>query len=348
MGLILEAEITPGMSVQEVQQLAILVEEVGFYRLGISDVVLYPDSFQVQTLCALVTKQLRIGSLVTNPYSRHPGMLASAVATLQDMSQGRAFLGLGTGAGLEPLGMAQPKPVAALRESLQIIRDLLAGHTVNHQGRVFNMSDAKLVCPPIQPIPILVGSRSPQTMKLAGELADIAVVGARYLSEEMANTYQAWLSEGAARSGRSLQDIEVAPRVTLCVSRDGALAKRSVKLYAAHYLVLLKPSELQMDAAQLARIEALVQQATSWYFAPDVHYPPELDTLITDEIVNHFALAGTPEECVGQLQRIVDMGFTSVSFNLAAVRRGSLYEGLRETIATFGEVIPIVKQLGPR
>ncbi len=216
MGLILEAEITPGMSVQEVQQLAILVEEVGFYRLGISDVVLYPDSFQVQTLCALVTKQLRIGSLVTNPYSRHPGMLASAVATLQDMSQGRAFLGLGTGAGLEPLGMAQPKPVAALRESLQIIRDLLAGHTVNHQGRVFNMSDAKLVCPPIQP------SQSRRLEALDDEIGDtdIAVVGARYLSEEMANTYQAWLSEGAARSGRSLQDIDRAASDVMCLEME--------------------------------------------------------------------------------------------------------------------------------
>ncbi|WP_089721137.1 hypothetical protein [Candidatus Entotheonella palauensis] len=72
----------------------------------------------------------------------------------------------------------------------------------------------------------------------------------------------------------------------------------------------------------------------------------ELDDLITDEMVDHFAVAGTPADCVGQLQRIVEMGFTSVSCNLAAVRRGSLYEGLRETITTFGEILPQVKALG--
>ena len=345
MGLMIEAEITPGMSAKEATQLASLVEEVGFDRLGISDVTFYPDSFQIQTICALVTKRIRIGSLVTNPYTRHPAMLAGAVATLQDISEGRAFLGLGVGAGLEPLGIVSSKPVAALRESVHVIRELLAGNTVTYCGRIFNVTKAKLTLVPTQPIPILIGTRSPQTMKLAGEVADIAVVGARYLSEQTAQTYCSWIAQGAERVGRTLLDIEVAPRITLCVSHDGDLARQSVKLYAAYYLVLLKPKDMLIEATRLARIEAIVQRVTDWYFSPHVRYPEELDALITDDIVDRFAVAGTPQECVRKIQRIVDLGFTSVSMNLAAARRGSMYEGLRETIASFGEVIPEIKRL---
>jgi 5,10-methylenetetrahydromethanopterin reductase len=130
--VLIEAEITPGMSIAEVVELARLVEEVGFDRLGISDVPLYPDCLQLLTLCASATRRVQLGPLVTNPYSHHPVLLASAAATLGEVSEGRAFLGLGWGAGLEGIGIAQPTPVAALRESVTIINDLLAGKTVTH------------------------------------------------------------------------------------------------------------------------------------------------------------------------------------------------------------------------
>ena len=94
-----------------------------------------------------------------------------------------------------------------------------------------------------------------------------------------------------------------------------------------------------------AWVESLVQQTSGWYFASNVTYPEELDEIISDDMVDRFAIAGTPQECISHLQRIVDMGFQSVSLNLAGVRRGDLYEGLRETITAFGEVIPEVKRL---
>ena len=192
MPLTIEAEITPGMSPKEIAHLAAVVEDVGFDRLGISDVPSYPDGFQLQTLCALVTKRILIGSLVTNPYSHHPVLLASAAATLQEVSNGRAFLGIGSGAGLEDIGIAQPKPVVALREAIVIIRDLLAGRTVEHHGHTYTITKAKLIRVPQQHVPLMIGTRSPQTMRLAGELADIAVIGARYWSPETAQRYRQW------------------------------------------------------------------------------------------------------------------------------------------------------------
>ena len=102
---ILEAEITPGMDPAGVVALARECEEAGFDRVGISDVLLWPDSFMLQALVATRTERVEIGAMVTNPYSRHPAVLAGALATLDEISGGRAFLGLGVGAGLEAVGI---------------------------------------------------------------------------------------------------------------------------------------------------------------------------------------------------------------------------------------------------
>ena len=104
-----EAEITPGMAPGQVADLAVAVERAGFDRLGISDVVLWHDCYVLMTLCAAATERLEFGPLVTNPYSRHPVVLAGAIATLGEISGGRAFLGLGVGAGLEQFGMDYPE-----------------------------------------------------------------------------------------------------------------------------------------------------------------------------------------------------------------------------------------------
>lgn len=76
MALTFEAEITPGMSTREVVDLARLAEEVGFDRLGISDVVLWPDCYVLVALVAQAADRIGIGPMVTNPYSRHPVVLA--------------------------------------------------------------------------------------------------------------------------------------------------------------------------------------------------------------------------------------------------------------------------------
>ena len=81
----------------ELLELSRIVDDAGADRLGISDVALFRDSFQLQALCASVTSNVRIGSLVTNPYVRHPAVVAAAVGTLNEVSKGRACPGGGSG-----------------------------------------------------------------------------------------------------------------------------------------------------------------------------------------------------------------------------------------------------------
>lgn len=343
MTLTFEAEISPGMSATDVVALSQRIEDVGFDRLGISDVVFWPDCFVLQGLIAQATSRIHIGSMVTNPYSRHPAVLAGAVATLQELSGGRAFLGIGVGAGLEDLRIDYPRPVLALSEAIRGIKGLLSGDVVDLDGEMFPLDGAQLVRPPEVPVPISVGTRSPQVMRLAGELADIALVGARHFTQELADTYIGWLAEGAARVGRDVADIEVAPRLTLCVSEDGTLARASIKRYVAHYLAIIRPPEL--DPERLVAIDAALARSTGWYFDLNRHDDPELDHLVTDEWVRRYAVAGSPEEISEQIAAVVELGFTSVSLNLAAVRRATMAEGLRETVDGFASIIDDCRDL---
>ncbi len=344
---IFEAEITPVLKTKEVMKLAQIAEDAGVDRLGISDVIFYPDTYELQALCATVTKRIKIGSLVTNPFTRHPVVTAAAVSTLDEISDGRAFLGIGAGAGVAKLGVLHSPPAPAIREAVRIIRDLLSGHAVNFQGNAYQLSckETRLESPPNRTVPILIGTRSPKVAKLAGEIADIIVIGARYISDRQIADYLHWISEGAVKAKRDMGNLEIAPRLTICASSDGELAKRSVKLYAAYYLALLKPPDLAIGEDKLQKIINAVNRVEGWYFSTNVQYPEEIDTLIDEEIVDKFAVAGTTEECIAKIRRMASRyKFRSISLNIAAVKRKNIFDGMAETVRSLGEIIQSVKK----
>ena len=347
MAPIFEAEITPFLKTKEIMKLAQIAEDAGVDRLGISDVIFYPDTYELQALCATVTKRIKIGSLVTNPFTRHPAVIAAAVSTLDEISDGRAFLGIGAGAGIAKLGVLRSAPAPAIREAVHIIRELLAGNVVNYQGNAYQLSckETRLEFPPQHDVPILIGTRSPKIAKLAGEIADIIVIGARYISDQQLSNYLAWISEGVLKAKRDIGTVEIAPRLTICASRDGELAKQSVKLYAAHYLSILKPPDLSIEDTRLKKIIDAVARVKGWYFSPNVQYPEEIDSLVDEEIVDKFAVAGTPEECITKIRRMMSRHrFKSVSLNVASVRRKNIFDGIAETVRSFGEIVQGVKK----
>ena len=344
--LTFEAEITPGMGVEEFCDLAIAVEEAGFDRLGVSDVALWPDTYQLQVLAARSTKKIMIGSMVTNPYTRNPAVHASALATLNDASDGRAFFGIGVGAGLEEIGINPVRPVTMLRETITVINSLLNGEETVFHGSTLNFNTSGLVTPCLGMVPVAIGTRSPQVMRLAGEIADIALVGARNLSPSSVANYKQWLAEGADRAGRDVSEVKIAPRVTLCVSEDSKLAHSSVKRYAAHYLEIVGENGPQVEKARKNQIFEALSRSRGWYFDHNRFDDPELESLVDDDLIREFAIVGTPQEVTEQLQQVLDLGFSQISCNLAAVRRpgNSMAEGLYETIKGSSSALQILRK----
>lgn len=348
--VILEAEFSPGMRLDECVEVGRLVEEAGFDRLGVSDVLFWQDTYVVQSLCARATKGVEIGSMVTNPYLRHPAVTAAAVASVDDASGGRAFLGLGVGAGLEAVGIDYPRPVLRLREAITAIRLLLTGQPATWKGEALQLEEARLRVPQGRTVPIAVGTRSEQIAKLAGEVADRALVGARYLSPLFAERYRSWVAAGAIRAGRDPDSIEIAPRLTLCASKDTDAAYETMRRDAAEFLVTLRPDDLDIEPERFDAISEALSRAKGWYFDPDVFHPPELVGLVDDALVERFSLCGSGSSLVAQFKRIVDLGFESLSLKLAPVRRAdqSMFEGLVETLTTVAEVVPAIKAIAAR
>jgi 5,10-methylenetetrahydromethanopterin reductase len=270
------------------------------------------------------------------------------VATVEECSGGRAFLGLGVGAGLEEVGIATDRPAARMGGALATVRRLLDGESVDVEAAPLRPVGAALRRPPRRRIPLAVGTRSPQVMRVAGELADTVLVGARYMSPDTLALYRRWVEAGARAARRPPGLPEIAPRLTLCVSDEAPAAYATMRRDTAEFLVTLQPDDLAVDPAVMKAIAEALSRSRGWYFDPEAYHPPELDELVDDDLVRRFAVCGCPEECVDQVGRVVELGVTSLSFKLAPVRRPglSMFEGLRETVMGFGRVADRVRSLG--
>ena len=343
----IEVELSPVVTADELVNLARIADEAGVSRLGISDVALFRDSFQLQVLCAAATERVRIGSLVTNPYVRHPAVVTAALGTLNEASNGRAFLGIRSRRGTILSGHRPRKsgPQAGR------VPEGRRGPSCRRPGDIHwsNPSLAGRQAPTGYRREGAGGHRHPQPMvsRLAGRMADAVVVGARELAEEPLLRYARWVREGAAQASRNPDEVDIAPRVTLCISHDGDRARRSVVLYSAHYLSLGGQEQSKLPAAEFQRISGLASRASGWYFEHDVSYPPELDDIVGPEVIDRFAVAGTPAQCLPRLRALAGMGFRSVSMNIAAVRRPGvpMFQGLRETLEGLSEIVPRIHAL---
>src|SRR5919199_231695 len=147
-----------------------LAEARGFDLIGIADSpALSYDPYMALTLAASATSRVRVGTAVTNVQTRHPLIIANLAASLEELAPGRSFLGLGTGwSGVRHAGAGQTR-LADLGDAVRQIRALLAGQTVDFGGA----SVALRVSP--QPVPILLAASGPKALRLAGELADVAL-----------------------------------------------------------------------------------------------------------------------------------------------------------------------------
>ncbi len=170
----LAVNLMPDGPAAQVAELARLAEDRGAVRCLVYDEGLHTRDVYI-TLAAVAgaTERIPIGPGITNPFVRHPGATASAIATLDELSGGRAFLGLGAGGGLTlgPLAIDRVRPVSTVEEMVVTLRRLFAGERVDHEGATFSFHQAGLDYgrPDIE---IMLAGRGPRMTALGGRLAD--------------------------------------------------------------------------------------------------------------------------------------------------------------------------------
>jgi 5,10-methylenetetrahydromethanopterin reductase len=302
----------------ELVDLAELCESVGYQWFWYTDVRFARDCYLGLAAVAAHTKQMRLGPGVTDPYSRHPALTASSIATLDEMCGGRAALGLGTGgAGFRELGLKQTLPVAALRETVEAVRALLRGEQATLEGKVITLIGGKLgFIPRRAEVPIYFATHGAQVTRLAAQVAD-GVLIANTLAPAAFAHYLAQLDAGFARAARDPSGFDIGLRVEAAVADDDAAAFTVMRRRAAARLLGQYPhwdhlTELGIKSLPSA-FAALAQSHTPG--AADQAAP-----LLPRETVETMVLAGDAESVATQLARALHPRVTQLTVRPHAIK----------------------------
>jgi 5,10-methylenetetrahydromethanopterin reductase len=322
----------PSGPVAELVALAEEVERLGYRYLWVNDERLERDPFTVLAAMAQRTDRIRLGPGVTNPYSRHPALIATATATLDELSGGRAVLGMGAGGtNHRALGIERRAPVTALRDAIELVRGLWAGSRTTVVGDVVRAREAKLdFAPPRPQIPIYIGGRGPRVLELSGEVADGVIVGNVATREGWAYALD-HIAAGAARARRDVGEICLTAWLYACVADDEDEALDAIRPMAATSLVTSRPvlGELGIEMPDDFRAR---MEARGWSLDREV--VAEAGAKLPAELVHRFGIAGTPGSCRGRLARLLEAfpQISQVAIVPFAPRGGAVASTLRRFI----------------
>jgi len=282
-------------------------EAAGFDWLGVADSQsVFHELYVALTLAALNTSRVRLGPLVTNPLTRHLVVTASAMTSVDDLSRGRAVLGIGSGdSAIFTLG-APPATLAGLADSIATLRRLTRGEVVLRDGRAWQVHRAA------RGVPIYLAAEGPRTLELAGRVADGIIVGLG-LTPEVIELSLAAVERGARAAGRTLADLDIwwFAKTNVADSRDEAVGPIKMALAAsANHAFRFTLDEKGVPAALHDSIRGLQRE----YNAHQHELAGAANAGLTDRwgltefLVDRFAIAGTPRDCVAQLRRAMDAG----------------------------------------
>jgi 5,10-methylenetetrahydromethanopterin reductase len=305
-------------------QLAKLSEELGFSHIWVGDShLIWREAYVNMAAVALNTSKVKIGTGVTNPLTRHPSVVASAYATLEEFSPGRFIVGIGLGdSSVETMGM-KPAKLAYFEKSLQQMRDLFAGKEVQvDTGKIHIKHPCK------GRVPIYIAASGPKMLELSGRIADgiIVLVG---VADDYLRQAKERIEAGAKAAGRKLGDINLVLWVPCAVS-DKSPAKDAVKAHVAR--VVAHPQPYVLDEKE-QEVLADIRKTYDYYH----HMEQEADhaEVIPDWLVDKFAIAGTVVECRTQVERIKKSGIQQI----AIIPYGATGEDRADTLRGFARAI---------
>jgi 5,10-methylenetetrahydromethanopterin reductase len=294
-----------------------LCEAVGYQWFWYTDVRFARDCYLGLAAVAAHTRRMRLGPGVTDPYSRHPALTACAIATLDEMCDGRAALGLGTGgAGFRELGLQRTLPVAAMREAVEVVRALLAGDSVTVQGKVITLSGGKLTfAAPRANVPIYFATHGAQVTRLAGQVAD-GVLIANTLAPPAFAHYLEQLDAGFARANRDASNFDIGLRVEACIADDDAAAFAVMRRRAAARLLGQYPHWEHLTELGITLPPEFAELAQSR--VPDA--TDRATPLLPREAVESMVLAGNAESVAQQLARALHPRVTQLTVRPHAIK----------------------------
>ena len=292
-----------GWPLNDYPRLAQTIEGLGFGELTVHDVLFRRPVWPVLTLIAEHTRDVLVGPDVTNPFARHPVVTAANIAAIDELSSGRAILGVGQGSFFDAAHIDHTRAVAAVREMTLVVRQLLAGEQGSFEGEVFRLdADAALRFKGPRPaIPIFAGAFGPKMIEMAAGLMDEIRPPGQWDPAYLA-VVQEHVGIGARRAGREPAEVELAVDVWAFASANRASAEA-------------------MAARQVPRFLTYMRPLTEFY---------GVET--TERALATFAAIGDVAELIDGCERLFAAGAKRITFS------GALGPEVGEALAILGQV----------
>ena len=315
----------PGQpSPREMMRLARLAEDLGFESIWLTETRFTRDAITTAAAVAAATSRVRIGTAVTNPFTRGAVLTAVTFATLDELAEGRLVFGFGPGSPhiLRRQGFSFDRPLTRMCEHIDVVRKLLTGERVSYQGQTVTVDNVALDFQPYRPsIPLYLGVTGPKALETAAEIADGVILNG-FVSAQYSERAIQRLRNRAAEAGRGPNDIEIASWLMVSVDRDSGKAKDAVRPMVATYLAnfpnIARESGLPdalLETIGLAFAEGGVVEAAKH---------------VGDDVVTRLSCSGSPDEVLELIQARRNVG---VTLPILGILGGNTETAMEELIA---------------
>ena len=298
-------------SLREGMEYARYAEEKGFEAVWQAESRLVRDAIVPMAAYAAVTERIQIGSGVINNWTRNIGLLAATFLTLDDLAPDRVICGLG--AWWDPLaknvGINRRKPLSAMRETVEVLRRLLALENVTFDGEFHQVNGIELDVvhgrrEPRQ-VPLMIGATGPKMMELSGEIADGVVlnycVPPAYTSLACER-----LQVGAKRAGRTVDDIDRPQLIVCSVHQDQQIALDGARELLVQYLAQ-QPHIAQASGVKPETIEQ-IQSILGWPATKE--QVRRAMPLVPDDLITSITASGTADDVKTKVRAYLENGAT--------------------------------------
>lgn len=287
-------ELLPNEPIKDIIEIIKTAENIGFENVWITDHYNNRDVYEVLAISGYETSTIKLGAGVSNPYIRNPVTIAAATATLNEITEGRAIVGVGPGdkATMETLGLSWQKPVKTVKDAIVNIRKLLCDEKLDNGAYLNGIEKIE------NKIPIYMAAQGPMMLKASGQVADGCLINASNPKDfEVAVPL---IKEGISKEGKSVSDYTFAAYTACSVDENVETAYNQSRIVVAFIIsgapeVVLQRHNIPLDSAKAIK-DALGQFDFK-----------TAGSLVTTDMIDAFSVCGTTEDIqkkVGQMEEL--------------------------------------------
>ena len=199
------------------------------------------------------------------------------------------------------IGVEPKRPVVAVRETVQIVRGLLAGKRVDFEGEVFTCRGARLRVKPTGEVPVYIGARKPRMLELAGEIADGILINASH-REDLKGCVGS-VRRGAKSARRKLRGLDIVAYMAVSVDSDVKKARAAARRVVAFVASSTPRSALKRHGIPLVDVDRI----RGYLRVGDIR---KAAGAVTDQMIDAFAVCGTPAELKSHVEGLAKLGIT--------------------------------------